>query len=72
MSERSVYLRDQACKCRRHADALSDIQTQAALRKLASEYDIQAEALERTQADGPERDAVPVVSEAASVGGPWP
>jgi hypothetical protein len=51
MSERSIYLRDQARKCRHHADALSDIQTQAELRKLASEYDIQAEALERTHAE---------------------
>ncbi len=38
MSERSIYLRDQAAKCLRHAIALSDVQTQAELRKLAAEY----------------------------------
>jgi len=38
MSERSTYLRDQAAKCLRHAMALSDVQTQAELRKLAAEY----------------------------------
>jgi len=35
MSERSIYLRDQAEKCRWHANAISDSQTQVALRKLA-------------------------------------
>ena len=38
MSERSIHLRDQADKCRRHADALSDKRTQEELRKLAAEY----------------------------------
>jgi len=42
MSERSTYLRDQAAKCRRHADGLTDIETQAQLRKLAAEYILQA------------------------------
>jgi hypothetical protein len=46
MSERSIYLRDQAAKCRRHANALSDNQTQVELRKLADEYIIRAEAIE--------------------------
>jgi hypothetical protein len=38
MSERSTYLRDQAEKCRWHARAIVDAETQAALRKLAAEY----------------------------------
>jgi hypothetical protein len=46
MSERSIYLRDQAVKCRGHADSMTDLETQAALRKLATEYVAQAEAIE--------------------------
>jgi hypothetical protein len=38
MSERSVYLRDQAAKCEWHAKHLGDSETQVQLRKLASEY----------------------------------
>jgi hypothetical protein len=38
MSPRSIYLRDQAAKCRRHASDMSDIQTQEELRKLATEH----------------------------------
>jgi hypothetical protein len=38
MSARSIYLRDQAEKCRWHANAISDSRTQVALRKLADEY----------------------------------
>ena len=38
MSERSIYLRNQADKCRQHANNLSDAQTQEELRKLAAEY----------------------------------
>jgi hypothetical protein len=38
MSERSVYLRDQAAKCTRHAAHMSDPETQEQLRKLAAEY----------------------------------
>jgi hypothetical protein len=38
MSDRSIYLRDQAAKCQRHANALSDVRTQVELRKLAAEY----------------------------------
>jgi hypothetical protein len=38
MTERSVYLRDQADKCQRHASALTDAFTQAELRRLAVEY----------------------------------
>jgi hypothetical protein len=46
MSERSIYLRDQAVKCRWHADNMTDLQTKAELRKLASEYDTQAGTIE--------------------------
>jgi hypothetical protein len=46
MSERSIYLRDQATKCRGHADSMTDLETQTALRKLAAEYVEQAAALE--------------------------
>jgi hypothetical protein len=38
MSQRSVYLRDQANKCQGHAAALNDPYTQAELRRLAVEY----------------------------------
>jgi hypothetical protein len=38
MSERSIYLRDQAAKCQWHANNIADTETQAELRKLASEY----------------------------------
>jgi hypothetical protein len=38
MSERSAYLRDQAAKCRWHAQNLSDAKTKMELRKLADEY----------------------------------
>ena len=38
MSERSIYLRDQAAKCRRHAGAITDPYTRAELQKLAAEY----------------------------------
>jgi len=38
MSERSIYLRDQADKCLRHARSLTDSETQAQLRKLVAEY----------------------------------
>jgi hypothetical protein len=46
MSERSIYLRDQADKCRRHAEALNDAYTQGELRKLAAEYVVQAAEIE--------------------------
>jgi hypothetical protein len=46
MSERSIYLRDQAIKCRHHADRLTDGETQALLRKLAVEYDAKAVEIE--------------------------
>ena len=46
MSERSIYLRAEAVKCRGLADKLTDLQTKAELRKLASEYDIKADDIE--------------------------
>jgi hypothetical protein len=49
MSKRSIYLRDQAAKCRRHADSMTDLETQARLRKLASEYDVEAVEIERKE-----------------------
>ena len=38
MSERSIYLRDQADKCLWHASHISDSETEGELRKLATEY----------------------------------
>jgi hypothetical protein len=38
MSERSAYLRDQAEKCRLHADRMTDAETIEQLRKLAVAY----------------------------------
>jgi hypothetical protein len=38
MSKRAIYYRDQAAKCRWHADRVTDAETQAELRKLAAEY----------------------------------
>ncbi len=46
MSERSVYLRNQAAKCRAHANALDDAKTKVQLRKLAEEYIERAVAIE--------------------------
>jgi hypothetical protein len=46
MSPRSLYLRDQADKCRRHANAMHDAQTQQELRKLAAEYVVRADEIE--------------------------
>jgi hypothetical protein len=50
MSERSVYLRDQAQKCMLHAAALSDAYTQGELRKLASQYTVEAAEIESKEA----------------------
>ena len=50
MSERSSYLRDQATKCRGHADSMTDLETQAALRALAAEYIERAAEIERKEA----------------------
>ena len=46
MCERSIYLRDRADKCRRHASAMSDAYTQTELRKLAKEYIARADEIE--------------------------
>jgi hypothetical protein len=49
MSERTIYLRAQADKCERHARAIVDPETQAALRKLATEYVVRAAEIERIE-----------------------
>jgi hypothetical protein len=46
MSERSIYLRDQADKCRWHAKNIADAETQEQLRILAAQYIMQAVAIE--------------------------
>jgi hypothetical protein len=53
MSERSAYLRDQAEKCRWHADQVTDVETMQQLRKLAIEY-IERARLDDTGGDGKE------------------
>jgi hypothetical protein len=53
MSERSIYLRDQADKCRWHAGLIGDMETQALLRKLAAEYIVQAADIENKEVDPP-------------------
>jgi hypothetical protein len=49
MSKRSIYLRDQAVKCRWHADDMTDVETQAALRKLATEYVARADEIDNSE-----------------------
>jgi hypothetical protein len=49
MSERSIYLRDQAAKCREHADTLRDARTQDELRKLAAAYIARAVQIESAE-----------------------
>jgi len=49
MSERSIYLRDQAAKCQWHADRITDPETQVQLRKLAAEYVVQAKRIENKE-----------------------
>jgi hypothetical protein len=51
MSERSIYLRDQAAKCEWHAKHLGDSETQVQLRKLAGEYIEEAAAIESKEVD---------------------
>jgi hypothetical protein len=46
MSSGAFYLRDQASKCRAHAASIGHAETNAALRKLADEYIVQAEQIE--------------------------
>jgi hypothetical protein len=55
MSPRAAYLRDQAAKCRWHADKIGDAETQAELRKLAAEYVAQASEIERSDESLPPR-----------------
>jgi hypothetical protein len=52
MSERSIYLRDQAVKCEWHANNIGDAETQLKLRKLAAEYVVQANDIESEEAVG--------------------
>jgi hypothetical protein len=52
MSPRSIYLREQAAKCQAHGASLGDAQTQAALRKLAHEYIVQAKQIESEEKHG--------------------
>ena len=53
MSERSIYLRDQADKCRQHADIVGDARTREELRKLAAVYIARAEQIESKELLGP-------------------
>jgi hypothetical protein len=46
MSPRSIYLPDQADKCRWHANNIGDSETQDRLRKLAAEYVAEADEIE--------------------------
>jgi hypothetical protein len=54
MSERSIYLRDQADKCRWHADRITDAETQERLRKLAAEYIERAALVDDSKTEGKE------------------
>jgi hypothetical protein len=53
----SFYLREQADRCRRLARSTNDLVTQEGLRKLAGEYDAQAEAQDAAEGDAPARRA---------------
>jgi len=56
VSERSIYLRDQADKCRRHATVMTDDYTKEQLRILAAEYTMRAVEIESEEAsDGARR-----------------
>ena len=46
MSERSIYLRDQAAKCEWHAKHIGDDETKVELRKLAAKYIDEAATIE--------------------------
>jgi hypothetical protein len=54
MSERSIYLRDQADKCRWHASHIGDPETQVELRKLAAEYVLRASEIEGAEIESKE------------------
>jgi hypothetical protein len=51
MSERSIYFRDQAEKCRSHAATMSDPETKEQLRVLAAEYIMRALMIESEEPD---------------------
>jgi len=51
MSRKSIYLRDQAAKCRSHADLLTDVYTQGELRRLAVQYVERAAEIEGREVD---------------------
>ena len=50
MSQRSIWLRDQAAKCLMHASKVSDRETEKALCKLAVEYIERANVIEENLA----------------------
>ena len=49
MFPRSIYLRDQADKCRGHAGEIGNAEMQIELRKLAAEYVVRAEEIENQE-----------------------
>jgi hypothetical protein len=49
MSERSIYLRDQADKCRRHASHMTDAYTQEQLRVSAADNIMRAVEIENEE-----------------------
>ena len=51
-SSRPIYLRDQADKCRWHADHITDIETKERLRKLAVEYIERAALVDSNETEG--------------------
>jgi hypothetical protein len=59
MTKRSVYLRDEADKCRRHATALTDASTQAELRRLAVIYIERAAKIEAAEIEAKAKGAEP-------------
>jgi hypothetical protein len=51
MSDRSIYLRDQADKCQWQARRIMDKETQTQLRKMAAEYIERATEIESKEQD---------------------
>jgi len=49
MSERSIYLRNQADKCEWHASRMTNHETIAELRKLAARYRTEAAQIDRSE-----------------------
>lgn len=56
MSDRAIYLRDQADKCEWHAAQIEDVVTQAALRRLAAKYVVEANKIDAQEIAGPQFD----------------